>query len=130
MRIVFTEEAPRPVGPYAQAVVHGDVAYLAGQVALDPKTGKVSGETIEEQTERVLANLGAVLRAAGSDWNRVLRTGVFLADMADFPRMNAVYARVLGDARPARSTVAVATLPLGLKLEIDAIAAIDAASAR
>ena len=126
MRIVFTKEAPRPVGPYAQAVVHGDVAYLAGQVALDPKTGKVSGETIEEQTERVLANLAAVLRAAGSDWSRVLRTGVFLADMADFPRMNAVYARVLGDARPARSTVAVATLPLGRKVEIDAIAAVAA----
>lgn len=130
MRIVFTEDAPKPVGPYAQAVIHGDVAYLAGQVALDPKTGKVSGETIEAQTERVLANLGAVLRAAGSDWSRVLRTGVFLADMADFPRMNAVYARVLGDARPARSTVAVASLPLGLKLEIDAIAAVGPASAR
>ncbi len=130
MRVVFTEEAPRPVGPYAQAVVHGDVAYLAGQVALDPKTGKVAGETIEEQTERVLANLAAVLRAAGSDWSHVLRTGVFLADMADFPRMNAVYARVLGDARPARSTVAVATLPLGLKLEIDAIAAVDAPAPR
>lgn len=130
MRIVFTDEAPRPVGPYSQAVVHGGVAYLAGQVALDPKTGKVSGETIEEQTERVLANLGAVLRAAGSDWSRVLRTGVFLADMAEFPRMNAVYARVLGEARPARSTIAAAHLPLGLKLEIDAIAAVDAPDAR
>jgi 2-iminobutanoate/2-iminopropanoate deaminase len=104
--------------------VCGGVAYLAGQVALDPATGKVRGETIEEQTERVLANLSAVLEAAGSDWDHVLRTGVFLADMSEFARFNAVYARVLGSARPARSTIAAATLPLGLKLEIDAIAAV------
>jgi 2-iminobutanoate/2-iminopropanoate deaminase len=124
IRHVFTERAPRPVGPYSQAVVHGGVAYLAGQVALDPATGKVRGETIEEQTEQVLANLSAVLEAAGSDWDHVLRTGVFLADMSEFARFNAVYARVLGSARPARSTIAAATLPLGLKLEIDAIAAV------
>jgi 2-iminobutanoate/2-iminopropanoate deaminase len=125
IRHVYTDKAPRPVGPYSQAVVHGGVAYLAGQVALDPETGKVRGETIEEQTEQVLRNLGAVLEAAGSSWSRVLRTGVFLADMADFARFNAVYARVLGEARPARSTIAAATLPLGLKLEVDAIAAVD-----
>jgi 2-iminobutanoate/2-iminopropanoate deaminase len=123
-RHVFTERAPRPVGPYSQAVVHGGVAYLAGQVALDPATGKVRGETIEEQTEQVLANLGAVLAAAGTSWDRVLRTGVFLADMSEFARFNAVYARVLGDARPARSTIAAATLPLGLRVEVDAIAAV------
>jgi len=124
IRHVFTDLAPKPVGPYSQAVVHGDVAYLAGQVALDPATGKVRGETIEEQTEQVLANLGAVLAAAGSSWDRVLRTGVFLADMSEFARFNAVYARVLGDARPARSTIAAATLPLGLRVEVDAIAAV------
>jgi 2-iminobutanoate/2-iminopropanoate deaminase len=101
------------------------VAYLAGQVALDPRTGKVSGEGIEEQTERVLANLAAVLAAAGSSWDRVLRVGVYLTDIADFPRFNAVYERVLGDARPARSTVGVASLPLGLRVEVDAIAAVD-----
>jgi 2-iminobutanoate/2-iminopropanoate deaminase len=124
IRHVFTDRAPRPVGPYSQAVVYGGVAYLAGQVALDPATGKVRGETIEEQTEQVLANLGAVLAAAGTSWDRVLRTGVFLADMSEFARFNAVYARVLGDARPARSTIAAATLPLGLRVEVDAIAAV------
>ncbi len=124
IRHVFTDRAPKPVGPYSQAVVHDGVAYLAGQVALDPATGKVRGETIEEQTEQVLANLGAVLAAAGSSWDRVLRTGVFLADMSEFARFNAVYARVLGEARPARSTIAASTLPLGLKVEVDAIAAL------
>lgn len=124
IRHVLTDRAPKPVGPYSQAVVYGGVAYLAGQVALDPATGKVRGETIEEQTEQVLANLGAVLAAAGTSWDRVLRTGVFLADMSEFARFNSVYARLLGDARPARSTIAAATLPLGLRVEVDAIAAV------
>jgi 2-iminobutanoate/2-iminopropanoate deaminase len=125
MKHVLTRSAPAPVGPYSQAVVHGGVAYLAGQVALDPESGEVRGDSIEEQTERALANLGAVLSAAGSRWDRVLRVGVYLTDMADFPRFNAVYERVLGDARPARSTVQVAGLPLGLQVEVDAIAAVD-----
>ncbi len=125
MKHVLTRSAPAPVGPYSQAVVHGGVAYLAGQVALDPETGEATGDTIEEQAERVLANLEAVLSAAGSSWQRVLRVGVYLTDMADFPRFNAVYQRVLGDARPARSTVQVAGLPLGLQVEVDAIAAVD-----
>lgn len=124
MEEIFTDAAPRPVGPYAQAVVHGGVAYLAGQVALDPRSGEVVGGAIEEQAERVLANLEAVLAAAGSSWGRVLRVGVYLADMADFPRFNAVYERFLGGARPARSTVQVAALPLGLLVEVDAIAAV------
>ena len=123
MEYVFTQHAPRPVGPYSQAVVQGGVAYLAGQVALDPGTGRPSGDGIEEQTERALANLAAVLAAAGSSWDRVLRVGVYLADMQDFPRFNAVYERVLGSARPARSTLQVARLPLDLLIEIDAVAA-------
>lgn len=122
MEHIFTEEAPKPVGPYSQAVVHNGVVYLAGQVAIDPKTGKVRGDTIEEQTEQVLANLAAVLREAGSGWDQVLRVGVYLADMRDFSRFNAVYERVLGGARPARSTLQVGGLPLGLRLEVDAIA--------
>ena len=126
MKHVLTASAPAPVGPYSQAVVHAGVAYLAGQVALDPATGRPSGDTIEAQTERVLANLEAVLTAAGSSWDRVLRVGVYLTDMADFARFNEVYARVLGAARPARSTVQVAGLPAGLLLEIDAVAAVEA----
>ncbi len=123
MEHISTEEAPKPVGPYSQAVVHNGVVYLAGQVAIDPKTGKVRGDTIEEQTEQVLANLAAILREAGSGWDQVLRVGVYLADMRDFSRFNAVYERVLGGARPARSTLQVGGLPLGLRLEVDATAA-------
>jgi 2-iminobutanoate/2-iminopropanoate deaminase len=113
------------VGPYSQAVVHGGLAYLSGQVPLDPATGKLVGATIEEQTRRVLANLAAVLAAAGTSWGRVLRVTVYLADLADFAAFNRVYAEVLGSARPARSTFQVAALPLGARIEIDAIAAVD-----
>lgn len=129
MEQIFTVDAPAPVGPYAQAVVHDGLAYLAGQVALDPRTGRPSGATIEEQTERALANLGAVLVAAGSSWDRVLRVGVYLADMGDFPRFNSIYERVLGGARPARSTVGVGRLPLDLLVEVDAVAACRASAA-
>ena len=121
---VYSSNAPEPVGPYSQAVAHGGVLYLSGQVPLDPATGKLCGATIEEQTEQVLDNLAAVLAAAGIDFSRLLRVGVYLIDMSDFPRMNAVYADRLGDARPARATVAVAALPLGARVEIDAIAAL------
>lgn len=121
---VQTETAPRPVGPYAQAVVCGGLVFVSGQVALDPKTGRPRGETIEEQSELALANLGAVLRAAGSGVDRLLRVTVFLADMGDFGRFNPVYERFLGPARPARTTVQAGGLPLGLRVEVDAIAAV------
>jgi 2-iminobutanoate/2-iminopropanoate deaminase len=125
MRQIQSPDAPAPVGPYSQAVVHGGVAYLSGQVPLDPATGKLVGETIEDQTRRVLANLAAVLAAAGSGWNRVLRVTVYLADISDFAAFNRVYAETLGGARPARSTFQVAALPFGARIEIDAIAAVD-----
>jgi 2-iminobutanoate/2-iminopropanoate deaminase len=98
--------------------------YLSGQIPLDPASGKLVGDDIEAQTERVLENLRAVLSEAGSSFSRLLRVSVFLIDMREFPRFNAVYARVLGEARPARSTVQVAALPLGARIEIDAIAAV------
>jgi 2-iminobutanoate/2-iminopropanoate deaminase len=120
---IFTPEAPKPVGPYSQAVVHDGLVYVAGQVSLEPETGRVIGETIEEQTEQVLRNLEAILRAAASGLDRVLRVTVFLARMDEFPRFNRVYEQMLGDARPARTTVQAGGLPLGLKVEVDAIAA-------
>jgi 2-iminobutanoate/2-iminopropanoate deaminase len=124
MERIFTPDAPKPAGPYSQAVVHGGLAFVAGQVPLDPGTGKACGETIEDQSERVLRNLEAVLRAAGSGFDQLLRVTVFLASMDDFPRFNRVYERMLGEARPARTTIEAGGLPLGLKVEIDAIAAV------
>ncbi len=124
MEHIFTPDAPKPAGPYSQAVVHGGLVFVAGQVSVDPKTGRPCGETIEEQSERVLQNLEAVLRASGSGLNQLLRVTVFLAHMEDFARFNGVYERVLGGARPARTTVEAGGLPLGLKVEVDAIAAV------
>ena len=126
LREIHTERAPEPVGPYAQAVVHGDTVYLSGQIALDPETGALRGNSIEAQAEQVLANLTAVLEAAGSGWERVLRVTIYLLDMADFPAVNEVYGRVLAGARPARATVAVAALPLGARVEMDAVAVASA----
>src|SRR5205085_5658592 len=98
--------------------------FTAGQIALDPATMQVVEGDVVAQTERALANLGAVLSAAGTSWSRVVKTTIFLVDMADFGAVNEVYARVLGDARPARSTVAVAGLPRGVRVEIEAVAAL------
>jgi 2-iminobutanoate/2-iminopropanoate deaminase len=123
---ILSKSAPAPVGPYSQAIRHAGVVYLSGQIPLDPATGKLVGDDIEAQTERVLENLRAVLSEAGSGFPQLLRVSVFLIDMREFPRFNAVYARILGDARPARSTVQVAALPLGARIEIDAIAAVAA----
>ena len=120
--IVATDAAPKAIGPYSQAVVVDGTVYTAGQIALDPVTGEVVGRTAAEQTERVLRNLAAVLEAAGSSLGMVVKTTVYLADMADFPAMNEVYARHFGNHKPARSTVQAAGLPKGVRVEIDAIA--------
>ena len=124
-RAVLTPRAPAPVGPYAQAVVAGGLLFASGQIPLDPASGRFVPGEIEAQTERVLENLSAVLEAAGASLDQVVKTTVFLADLAHFPRMNAVYARYFAaDPKPARSTVQVAALPLGALVEIDAIAVI------
>jgi 2-iminobutanoate/2-iminopropanoate deaminase len=124
MDFISTDRAPRAIGPYSQAVVHGGLLYSAGQIALDPGSMElVEGDTAA-QTEQVFANLKAVLDAAGADLSSVLKTTVYLADMADFQSMNAVYARHFGEHRPARSTVAAAALPKGARVEIDVIAAV------
>lgn len=121
-RIVETEQAPRPVGPYSQAVSSGGFVFVSGQAALDPATGELIGGDVRAQTERVLENISAVLEAAGSGLERVVKVNVFLADMDDFAAMNEVYGRFFGAAPPARTTVAVARLPLGAIVEIEAVA--------
>jgi len=122
--VVSTPGAPKAIGPYSQAIVSRGFLFTAGQVALDPSTGQLVPGGIAEQTSRALENLRAVLRAAGSDVSQVVKTTVFLVDMADFTAMNEVYGRVFGDHRPARSTVAVAALPRGALVEIEVIATV------
>ena len=122
VRIVHTENAPAAIGPYSQAVVAGNFLFTAGQIAIDPATGQIVQGDVSAQTERVMRNLAAVLETAGATWSDVVKTTVYLQDMADFPRVNDVYGRVIGDARPARSTVQVAGLPRGVLVEIDAVA--------
>lgn len=121
-KIVSTKEAPAAVGPYSQAVRVGKMVYTAGQIALDPATGKIVEGDIKAQTERVLQNIEAVLEAAGTGLGNVVKTTVFLQDISDFAAMNDVYGRFFGEEPPARSTVPVAGLPLGALVEIEAVA--------
>ena len=124
LTVVSTPGAPKAIGPYSQAIVHGGLVYTAGQVALDPATMELVAGGVAEQADRALTNLTAVLAEAGSGLDRVIKTTVYLVDMADFGAMNEVYARHFGNHRPARSTVAVAGLPKGARVEIDVIAVI------
>ena len=121
-KIVSTPEAPKAIGPYSQAVVHDGIVYLSGQIAIDAATNQLIEGDVVAQTHRVLGNLKAVLEAAGSSLGAVLRTTVFLKDMADFSKMNAVYAEFFPENPPARSAVQVAALPKGGSIEIEAIA--------
>jgi len=122
VRAVLSASAPKPVGPYSQAVVHGELVFASGQIPLDPASGKLIAGEIEAQAERVLLNLRAVLEQAGSGLDRVLRTTVYVTDLSLFARINAVYGRFFTGVHPARATVQVAALPLGALIEIDAIA--------
>ena len=128
IKTLHTDKAPAAIGPYSQAAVANGFLFTAGQIALDPATTQVVEGDVVAQTEQVFRNLGAVLASAGATWTDVVKTTVFLMDMRDFPRMNEVYARVMGDARPARSTVQVSGLPRGVLVEIDLVAAIPSAS--
>ena len=128
VRTVHTDEAPAAIGPYSQAVVANGFLFTAGQIALDPATMQIVAGDVVAQTEQVFRNLDAVLSAAGASWMDVVRSTVFLMDMRDFPRMNEVYARIVGDARPARSTVQVSGLPRGVLVEIDLVALIPQSS--
>jgi 2-iminobutanoate/2-iminopropanoate deaminase len=128
-RSVQAANLPAPAGPYSPAQVFDRLVFVSGQGATDPATGRLVGDDIESQTEQVLANIAAILQAAGSGLQHVLRCGVFLVDMAEFARMNGVYARAFGGHRPARTTVQVAGLPMeGLRVEIDAIAYVPGAT--
>jgi 2-iminobutanoate/2-iminopropanoate deaminase len=127
-RPIQAEGLPKPVGPYSPGVAFERLVFVSGQGAVDPATGQLAGLDIESQTDRVFKNLDAILKAAGTDLSHVIRCGVFLVDMRDFPAMNAVYARWFGDHRPARTTVAVSSLPhAGLRVEIDAVACLPVA---
>jgi 2-iminobutanoate/2-iminopropanoate deaminase len=121
---VRTEEAPAPFqgAPYSQAIRSGNFVFVSGQLALRPDHGEMVGDSIEEQTEQVFANLRAILDAAGSGLDRLVKTTVFLTDLGDFAGMNEVYARHVGEVPPARATIEVSALPSGAKVEIEAIA--------
>ena len=123
-RAVRTDKAPKPFqgAPYSQGIVFGDLVFVSGQVAIDPATNEPIGGGIEQQTERVLENLKGVLEEAGSSLDKVLKASIFLADFADFPAMNEVYGRYMGDTPPARATVQVAGLPSDVKIEIEVVA--------
>ena len=124
MKKVVTIKAPAAIGPYSQAVICGDMVYTSGQIPLNPITGKVDTQTIEAQTRQVMLNLGAVLQAAGSGYDKAVKTTCFLADINDFAAFNLVYAEYFPTC-PARSCVAVKDLPKGVKVEVEVIATIN-----
>ncbi|MEO8359480.1 MAG: RidA family protein [Vicinamibacteria bacterium] len=121
-KVVLTDKAPAPIGPYSQAVSVGDLLFLSGQIPLDPKTGELHDTDIETATERVLDNIRAVLESEGLTFAHVVKTTVFMRDLGLFPRMNAVYAKAFPENPPARSTVQAAALPKGVSVEIEVIA--------
>jgi len=123
--VIHSDDAPKAVGPYSQAVVAGGVLYASGQIGLVPGEGKLVADDVESQAEQVTKNLTAVLSEAGVSLTGILKVNIFLTDMGDFPRVNEIYAAWLGEHRPARATVAVAALPLGARVEMDLVASID-----
>ena len=128
VRTVTTDQAPKAIGPYSQAIVSDGTVFTAGQIALDPKTGAIVGTSTAEQTEQVLKNLAVILEAAVSSPALVVKTTVYLLDMADFPAMNEVYAKHFGAHKPARTTIQAAALPKAVRVEIDAIARVERGS--
>jgi 2-iminobutanoate/2-iminopropanoate deaminase len=124
MLAILTQDAPRPGGHYAQAIVHDNLVYVSGQLPIDPQTGEKRIGSIEEQTEQALKNLAAILRAAGSDVDRVLKTTLYVSDIALWDRVNAVYAGFFGQHRPARAVVPTRELHFGFQIEIEAVAAV------
>lgn len=123
LKYINTPDAPAAIGPYSQAIIHNDTMFASGQIPLDPKTGEVVGSTIEEQTEQVMKNVGAILKAAGADFTDVIKTTCFLADMKDFAAFNQIYGAYF-TGKPARSCVAVKDLPKGVLCEVETITAV------
>ena len=122
MEVISTENAPKALGPYSQAIKANGMVYCAGQIPIDPAVNAITAETIEDQTKQAITNLKNVLEKAGSSLSKVVKTTVFISDMNEFARLNAVYAEMFGDTKPARSCVQVARLPKDVKIEIEAIA--------
>lgn len=125
MKTISTTSAPAAIGPYAQGNIAGGLLFASGQIPLDPKTGEIVGSTIEEQTAQVMKNVAAILEAAGTDFDHVVKTTCFLNDMNDFAAFNAEYAKSFGEVRPARSAVAVEKLPKGALVEVEVIAEVN-----
>ncbi len=121
LSVISTDAAPAAIGPYSQGVVAGNLLFISGQIPLDPATGELLEGSIEEKAERIIKSIGAIAEAAGAGLNRVVKTTIFLADMADFTAVNDVYARHFSDPLPARSTVQVAGLPKGVAIEMEAV---------
>ena len=125
MHSISTEKAPAAIGPYSQGVVVNGLLFASGQIALSPETGELVGSTIEEQAEQVMENVGALLAAAGTDFDHVVKTTCFLEDIADFAKFNAVYAKSFGEKLPARSAVGIDKLPKGALIEVEVIASVE-----
>lgn len=125
MKTISTTNAPAAIGPYAQGNIAGGLLFASGQIPLDPETGEIVGSTIEEQTAQVMKNVAAILEAAGTDFDHVVKTTCFLNDMSDFAAFNAEYAKSFGEVRPARSAVAVEKLPKGALVEVEVIAEVN-----
>ena len=125
MHSISTEKAPAAIGPYSQGVVVNGLLFASGQIALSPETGELVGSTIEEQAEQVMKNVGALLAAAGTDFDHVVKTTCFLEDIADFAKFNAVYAESFGEKLPARSAVGIDKLPKGALIEVEVISSVE-----
>lgn len=125
MHSISTEKAPAAIGPYSQGVVVNGLLFASGQIALSPETGELVGSTIEEQAEQVMKNVGALLAAAGTDFDHVVKTTCFLEDIADFAKFNAVYAKSFGEKLPARSAVGIDKLPKGALIEVEVVASVE-----
>lgn len=121
IKIIKTNKAPLPIGPYSQAIIWGNLVFCSGQIGIDPKTGELK-KGIEEQTKQVMENLKQILKAAGTDFARILKTTIYLVDIEDFPKVNQIYEKYFSQTKPARSTVAVKSLPKGALIEIELIA--------
>lgn len=121
IQMVHSDDAPKAVGPYSQAMIYDGVLYTSGQIGLIPEKGELAGDDVQTQAVQVTRNLTAVLKAAGASVNDIIKANIYLVNMGDFPEVNAIYADWLGEHRPARATVAVARLPLAAKIEIDLI---------
>jgi 2-iminobutanoate/2-iminopropanoate deaminase len=123
-KIILTDQAPAPIGPYSQAILFGNTLYVSGQIAIDPQSGSLNMATLDQETEQVMQNLKAILNAAGTDFSGVLKSTIFLSDMRFFKDVNGIYGRYFSENPPARETVQVAGLPLGVNVEISVIAVI------